>query len=431
MSVGHSRIQRYRVYCVDESVYKSVWGGKAPTVCPDDCMHAIDATKTVVIDDIPITKNPLTSFDELRVSERTGIIELKSIYGKSELRDRYIGSVTNNLGDSEYNLRVTSSNDVSAVISAQRGRYVAGTQGEVGIAVRVPEGMSNDQQLRIGLFDESNGFFFMYNSNGINTVIRRDGVDAVTERGDFNWDAMDGTGPSKYCLDSKDGIVYTIRFSWYGYGNIEFRMNTTNSLLEQSTWLANVYSPYAETSVKTPNLPISVELRNNGTVATTDAFVAGRQYAILGRYHPISRMNSLYVSSVSINSSSSWIPMFSIRRKTGYLGNSIKGFGMDSTTTQDLYIQVRTSGTPNSPVWSTPPDMDAADTAVEVDTNSTSLSGGKPIWTGMVAGDKNAYVGDLNIMYDMSEYDAITVLAKGITSTNGTISAVFRWKEEW
>jgi len=432
MSITLDRINRYNVYCSNEDKYNSVWSKRTPTHCPVNQVHSIDMSKTFIDDQLPIPHIPVSSFDEVRVSERTGVIELKSIYGKSTLRDRYVGNVSNDLGDAEYKLSIETSNDVSGLRSAERGRYVAGLQGEVGIAMRLGQYLSNDQELRIGLFDESNGFYFLYNSNGINTAIRRDTVETITERSNFNVDTMDGTGPSRYLLNPLDGLIYTIRFSWYGYGNIEFRINATNKESEQSTWLANVYNPLSQTSVKTPNLPINVELRNNSTLTPAHAFVAGRQYALLGKYLPIVRVNSSYRTNVTVPSTTVWTPIISIRRKQGYLGNSIKAFAMDIVTTQDLYVQIRVGGALTGPSWGAPRYTEATDTSVEVDQSASAITGGKPVWCSLVSGDRqSAMTGNLEVSFDLSEYDILTIAALGVSATNGAASFVFRWTEEW
>lgn len=427
-------VNEYRVFCNTENKYVYTWSDRAPVSCPNNGSHTIDLTKVSSVGKLPLTVFPTTSFEELRVAERTTIIELKSVFGKSSLRDVYVetgtATITNNVGDAEYNLKVIGANDEAWLRSAERGRYVAGLQGEVGIACRLPEALTGNQTLKIGLFDETNGFYFMHSSNVMSAVVLRDGTANVIPMTSFNVDKFDGTGPSRYVLDPTDGIIYTIRFSWYGYGNIEFRLNTTNAELKQSSWLGHIYNPQAQTSVKTPNLPISIRLQNNGTVATRSSFVAGRQYSLLGKYDPITRVNSAYRTGISVNSSTTFVHIVSIRRKTGYLGNPIKAFSVDAIATSDVILQIRTQCTLTGPSWVAPNDTNASDTAIECDTTSSAVTGGKPIWTGLLGGTRGV-TSRLEIDFDLPEYDTLTLVAKSVTGGNNVMSCVFRWTEGW
>lgn len=427
-------IDQYRVFCTTENKYVYTYSDRRPISCPNNGAHTIDSTTIASVGKLPLTVFPTTSFEEIRTAERTPIIELKSIFGKSSFRDIFIetgGTITNNVGDSEFRLQVNGANDEVWIRSAERGQYVAGLQGETGIAVRLGSNLVGNQTLNIGLFDDSNGFYYEYTSNGLSAVLLRDNVTNVIPLSSFNVDKFDGSGPSKYVLDPTDGIIYTIRFSWYGYGNVEFRLNTTNSELKQSSWLGHIYNPYATTSVKNPNLPISVRLRNNGTVSSGTAFVAGRQYSLLGKYLPITRETATYRLTINVNSPANFTPLIAVRRKVGYLGVPVKAFAVDALCTADLVLQLRTQATLTNPSWTTPLDTNANDTATEVDVASTAISGGKPIWTALVGGNNRGSGARLEIAYDLPEFDTLCLIAKSVTGGNNTVSVIFRWTEGW
>lgn len=428
-------IDQYRVFCSNENKYVYTYSDRIPVSCPNDGTHTIDSTKIASVGKLPLTVFPTTSFEEIRTAERTPIIELKSIFGRSSFRDIFVetgtGTIQNNVGDSEFKLQVNGATDQAWLRSAERGQYVAGLQGETGIAVRLGSNLVGNQTLRIGLFDDSNGFFYEYTSNGMSAVLFRDNLRTVIPLSQFNVDKFDGSGPSKYVLDPADGIIYTIRFSWYGYGNIEFRLNTTNPENKQSSWLGHIYNPFAETSVKNPNLPISVRLQNNGTIASGTAFVAGRQYSLLGKYLPITRETATYRLTINVNSPNNFIPLISVRRKQGYLGVPVKAFAVDALNTADLVLQIRTQATLNNPIWTNPLDTDANDTATEVDINSTAITGGKPIWTALVGGNNRGSGARLEIAYDLPEFDTLCLIAKSVAGGNNTVSVIFRWTEGW
>lgn len=437
-------LNKYRVWCDTEQAYVTTWAENPPAQCINGPQHTLDLASLSIIDKVSqnaasVVNLPKTAFDELRVAERSLVIELKSIYGKSTLRDNYIeiggGTIVNNIGDSEYTLNVTGNSDVAWLQSAERGRYVAGLQGEVGIAARLTNPLIGNQTFCIGLFDNSNGFYYKYTSNALYACILRDGTEiSAVPQSEWNIDSFNGTGPSGVTLNPYDGNIYNVRFTWYGYGDIEFRVNTANADLIQSSWLGHVYNPLSQTSVKNPNLPLSVKLESNGTTGTQSAKVAGRQYSLLGKYNPIYRLNSSYRVGVNVSSTTTFIPIMSIRRKQGYLGNSIKAFECDMTSGAEMIIQFRTSATLTGDSYTTPNDTNANDTAVEYDASATAVTGGVPIWTGLISGETRASnKTSLLISYDLTNFNPMTICAKLVTATPGgaILNTVLRWTEEW
>jgi hypothetical protein len=430
-------LNEYRLFCQTENAYVFTYNEVEPRSCPNDGAHVVDQTKTAVVSARPENIFPVTSFDELRVAERTGIIELKSVFGKSALRDMYLttgagASINNNVGDAEFQLAVTGASDVAWLRSTERGRYVAGLQGEVGVACRNPQALQGNQTLRIGLFDQSNGFFFEHAAGDVvRAVVMRDGQVVVSlPMTEWNIDRFDGKGPSRYVFDARDGIIYNVRFTWYGYGNIEFRLNVTNPDNKQSSWLGHIYNPYAQTSVKTPNLPISVRLANNGTAVPAQAFVAGRQYSLLGKYDAINRVNCHYRVNATVPLT--FAPIISIRRKQGYLGNPIKAFAADVLSNVDVIVQFRVFVSLTGASWGAPADTSPQETAVEVDTSATAASGGTPIWTGVIAGtSKTTNATNLDISYDLPEFDILTIFGRTVSANNASVTTAFRWTEEW
>lgn len=435
-------LYKYRVYCTTETDYKYAWSETPITVCPTNGVHTLDNNSLTIVgkitdQDTTISNLPLSCFDELRVTERTPVIELKSIYGKSTLRDIYTttgnSTITNTIGDGEYVLTTTANGTDSAILqSAERGRYVAGMQCEVGIAARMPTAPTGNQVIKIGLFDTNNGFYFKVTSTNIYACVLRDNIETAIERTAWNNDKLDGTGPSKYTYDSTDGNIFIIRFSWYGYGNALFHINATNNENIQDSWLAHSYNPQGQTSTKTPNLPLCVSVANNGTTTPLSVYVAGRQYSILGRYTPITRTTSAYRIAFTVTSNTIFLPVLSIRRKNGYQGNAIKAIGADIVPTANMLVQVRVNTTLTGASFITPQDTQASETAAEVDISSTAVTGGIPIWAGLVTGDTKGTISTrFDQSYDLSEQQTLTICARTLANTNADISIVFQWTEEW
>lgn len=431
-------VNQYRYYCTTESnlVYK--WDTATPTTCPNDAAHTIDATSMTIVDTVKSSEvevsNLLTnSFDELRVAEKTNIIDLKSVFGLTQLRDIYSSNGTGFIGNSngEYHLTVAAANDIAQLSSAERGRYLAGCVGEVGIGVRMTvASLSNTQEARWGYFDSSNGFYFMLNSNGLNAAILRNGQETVFPRSQFNVDPLDGTGPSKATVLASTGHIYQINYSWYGYGVIEYTIVAQGGLdTRQRNLVAHRHYTSNAVSIPNPNLPIRAELRNNTTASNAQMFIGGRQYSVIGKYLPNRRINTSYRSTPT--PSSAFAPVISIRRKADYQSVAVKVFSADFIASSDMFVEIRTKTTLTGGTWDNIPSQQAGETAMEQNTTATAVTGGIVVWAGIIPADKASLRQVEGLLYDISEFDIVTVAARVISNSVGTFNAALRWSEEW
>lgn len=378
-------------------------------------------------------------FRGLNVTNRTIVIDLKSIYGISALRDSTTtnGSATVSNTDAEYKLSTTSSGSDSALLeSAERGRYQAGTAAECGIGVRRPTAPSNSQVLRWGYFDDENGFFFGEDSNGLFVARRRGGTDTTTQQSEWNVDPLDGTGPSGLSIDPSDGNIYQIRFAWYGYGVIEYR-----AIIEDPDNVQKVVTVHRErltgqTSVNNPNLPISAEVDNGGTGTAMDLFVAGRQFSILGQYEPKRRITSERVTGKSI--SSTLIPVISFKPKTEFPtgtnnGVSNKFDSISITTDNDILWELRLDASLTDASFGTPTNATSSETSLESDTSATALSGGELLNAGLASGGaRNAtQLLQNDFRFDLPEDGQVTLAMQRAGSTDATVSTILKMREEW
>jgi len=435
-----TEVNRYRVFCQTESNYTFVWDTSKPTTCPNNITHTIDSNSISIIDtirknDVIVDNLPISSFDEVRVVEKTPIYELKSIYGKSVLRDIYSSNgtaqINNAVGDGQYELCVFGANDNAKMQSAERGTYSAGKGAEVGIGVRIPQLLTSNQYIQFGLYDDSNGFYFKYNKDGLNVGRRRNGIDSNVIQSNLNIDKLDGTGPSELIYDAKKGYIYYIRFSWYGFGQIEYSLSTKTKYNTQRSVVLHRTFVEQETSIKTPNLPLTVEINNGGFASSNYVYVSGRQYSIVGRNIPTRRTNGTYVANVTINSLNTFVPVMSIRKKTGYYGNRVEITSADFVTSTPQLIQLRIGGTLTNANYRPLPNQINTETAVEYDTSASAISGGVVLWVGYMPSDRAALrtIDDINEA-KLSEGTAITVCAQNVQQS-GSINAVLRWSEEW
>ncbi len=275
--------------------------------------------------------------------------------------------------------------------SAEKGRYQSGYAGEAGIGVRLPALPTGNQVVRWGLFDEENGVFFGVDGTSSFVAIRRAGVDTVIPQASWNVDPLDGTGPSGATLDLSKGNIFQIDFTWYGYGVIEFRVVIPDpTTLAQEVITVNRYAPSGETSLADPNLPLRAEINNDGTASALQVFVGGRQYSIIGNYNPTFRITS---ERRTITTTTTLTPVISFQRKTEFPAGSgrpnsvsVTLEGIDLVTTDDIYYQVLLGGTLNGSFVNFPTattNIPNSETALLVNTTSTTLTGGQVLLQGL------------------------------------------------
>lgn len=387
----------------------------------------------------------LAPFNEVINNERSRLIELKSNYGISALRDLVTtangGTVTNN--GTEYQVSTSSSQTSSSAIldSAERGRYFPGSAGEAGIGMRLPTTPTGQQVARWGYFDDNNGFFFGKDATNLYVAVRRSGTDTTINQSAWNADKLDGSGPSGITIDLTKGNIFQIVYTWYGYGTIEFRVVIQNENNVQTVITVHRYRPQGETSVADPNLPIRAETRNNGTAASLSLFVGGRQYSVIGKYDPNFRITSQTRTGVSIGTGS-YTPTVSFQRKTTFPSGtsranstSIKIEGFDIISTVDAIVAIRLGSTLTGASFGTPTNTQASETGLQTDISATAInvSTGNLLYSGLVSGgtffsQQTATQTDLEIELPGSQI--VTVALLGLSSS-GTASVAFRMREEW
>lgn len=408
-----------------------------------------------VIKTYPVNIPPLSQFKELNTVFRRQIIELKSTYGLSDLRDVQktdgtYGSITNTIGVSaEYDLDTGATATGYAILeSAERARYVPGFSAQVGIGIRIPTAPTSNMEAHWGYFtvDSStppaiqNGFLFSNTADGIFVRVYRGGTKIIdVAQADWNTDPLNGSGKSRATLDLTRGNIFQINYAWYGYGIVEWVINVPDPLTtENLNVVIHRYAPTGQTSVIDPNLPISAYVYNGATVGGRfEMFVAGRQYSVLGEYQPNQRITSearLQLGSIG----TTYVPLITARRKTNYLGVSVKIEGIDILSGQNMIMMVRT-GIPDSDLtgesFGTPSDTTASETAIEVDIAATAVvsTSGDKLWQGMIGGSsgRQTVLNQKELGFDFIGSDNVCVMIRTVSGSNATVDCVVRYKEEW
>lgn len=421
-------------FIFDDSVHDGGRGGGTSTQTLNDSNLAKEAKQNDIISDI---RKRTTLFNSFDVSERTPIIELKSNYGVSALRDitsvSNSGAITND--STEYNLSTgITTGSVATLRSAERGRYTPGAQGQAGIGVRLDETLTGTSEAKWGYFDDDNGFGFGVDASGTYVFIRRSGTDTKVHQADWNADTLDGNGDSGLTLDLAEGNIFQINFSWYGYGTIEFTVLMSDSNNLQSPVTIHRFSPSQQTSVADPNQPITATITNGNTTDDLDLFVGGRQFSIYNNFDPNRRINSQFrLSQSSIGTT--FVPAISFRRKSAFETVSVKIAGYDIITDGALLVQLRVNAELTNASYTSPTNTSASETACEIDTSATAVSGGHLVYESLISvSGGGAFArgsGSASELYlDIPAVQPVTLCIRTI-SGSATASSILRWREEW
>ena len=430
-------VYRYRVFCETEQSMIYKWDTTNPVVCPNNNTHIINSDSVVIVDQVNTNQTEITNLNSdntqtLQTVSKNVIINLPPFYGVSSLRNNIntsgSGYASNNpITESEIKLNCSGANDSVALRSIERGIYVSGLTCEVGLGMRLPiNNLTGNQVLRWGYFSNQNGFYFKLTSTDFQVCILNNSIETCISRSNFNGDKVDGNGKSGNSLDFSKGNIFTILFSWYGFGLVSFYVTGSSKSSNQSPLVLHEYQTVGKTSTRIPNLPIQVILDNNGTVANTDVFVAGRQFSILGNYTLSKRVTSLYKYLCSM-SHEAFLPILSIKRKVEFVGCSIKLHDIKIKSSVDCEVKILTNTTLTSSLWGNHPSFESA---CSVDSSSTGASNGIVLYTIVCfAGEITNYV--LNSDFELNELLPITVTCKSLTGENGDITCNLSWNEYW
>jgi hypothetical protein len=378
-------------------------------------------------------------FGELKVVQRSMVIDLKSVFGISVLRDTVTttgtGTVTNVIANPEFTLATSAANDTAILQSAERGRYCAGYGAQCGIAMRIPAAFTGNQAVRFGYTDSTNGFFYLYNSTGISVGIVRGGTETIIPQSSWNVDKLNGTGPSARTLDMTRGNIFRMDFSWYGFGSVSFNIVITDTSGNQVVQTVHRWAPNQQTSVLTPNLPIYVGLQNGGTAAPATVYVAGRQFSLYGNYSPIYRISSFYDTSPTVLTTTGFAPILSVKRRLGSPGMGLKMSSYDISSSDTIIVQIRVNPTLTGATYNTVQDSPSTESMLQYDVAATAMSGGTVIYCQLVMGAQakvEASTASEQLFYNIPEYQPVTICAKAVNANvTATITVVFRLKEEY
>jgi hypothetical protein len=380
---------------------------------------------------------PRGALGNVNVQEYTHEIQIDYHYGIS---DRLISKeLVNGGGISHSNSMIVLStgaqpNSYARAISKQTLRCRSG-QGTTAIfGGKFTPGITGNKQI-IGLGDDSEGFFFGFINGIFGISIRSNNIDRVVSQLNWNYDKMDGIGPSGKILDLTRGNSYKISFQCIGYGIVRFYIEDKeyrNFILVHNEFPGDI------PSISRPSFPMCIENKNttNATnvIMFSPSFAAmiegnqtfiGSTYGIDNTKTISSEINSTNIltlrSKSSVNTVPNYIPSIMQMLSIGNSGSKMCVINVliDATISGVLtWISISPSG------------------SIEVNTNGDTLSNGVPITNGSTILTFILNVGEsrvidlksLNIILTRSQ--TITISGRLLSRGSSDLTASLTWLED-
>lgn len=396
----------------------------------------------------PIIRTSLTDVDKtssgrLKISNKVIVFSNTFQFSKQpDVWDETVtadASSTNNPLQSSVKLAVSATPGSKVVRQTKNVmHYVPGRSAEFNM-VSTNVSVGPGHRARIGVFDEKNGVFFERGVEGDLWVVVRSNVtgtpvDTRVRRTDFNIDKLDGTGPSG--IVNKVGTIRTlhIEYEWYGAGDVEFSfiINGVKHPLHRFTFSNVINTSWCST----PFNPIRVELENLSATAPALLEQYSTSYSLEGEMRSLGvpKITGIPLPGVNIPDVLVFRPVISLRLKSTQLNavafiEEIQGF---TTSNSFMVFRLVRNATINATTWT---DHQTTESAIQVNTDATTFSGGTVVALGVVPQNGRPYILDENNgTFQIGRNtlgtasDVYTLLFASATN-NATALGTIRWRE--
>ena len=361
-------------------------------------------------------------FGQMQVAEYTPIIESKPLPGLSLIRDRVVGTASVVGGE----IAIDGTSAPAEVYTRQFGRYLPGLVGLAGLGFRIENPAVGSYEVGYG-GDEGNRFGLEVTNGEYFTFIESGGVRGYRKPRSEWIDPLDGTGPSGQSIDLARGNILRMPFGWYGYLSVVWAIAFPDATGDRVV-VFDISGPRDDgVSIEQPDLPIFAEA--DGGVL----YVGGRQFGVLGRYSPQFRVCSNDPVSASIGEALTPLLSYRVKNATRWQGVPVHLSGNTLTSSANGRYAIIIGGTLTGGEWGSIDGIDPDETALEINTGATAVSGGYRAFSDLIAAGRgnesgltNAELPDLNIPKDQ-----VVTLAAAAQSGTSDFRAVMRLREEW
>lgn len=301
---------------------------------------------------------------------------------------------------------------------------VAATEQLIGIADEVGSSVAFKNGYMVGYIGTTFGFH----------IFRNDTITTIAQAG---WDdPMDGTGASGMTLDQTKLNVFEIKYQYLGAGAIQLLIeddSTGQFVVVHTVLYAN---NNIEPSVYNPNFEHIMWVNNKATTnnlilkSSSYAYFVEGKTSFIELHQPENASGTREKTTVTTE-----VAIFTIRNKSTYASKTnfidifLLGAGgsIEASSANNLgklrIIKNTTLG--GSPSYS---DISTTNSVIEIDTAGTTITGGKELGAGLLAGKNDRFrisLIDNKIILNPGE----TLTVAGSSANSATIDAQISWRE--
>lgn len=343
------------------------------------------------------------------------------------------GTITHDSAKSSARMQVTTaSGDQAELRSHQYHRYQAGKPQFMEMTGFAESSPGANQTIRIGMFDDDDGYFFRINQAGWAVVVRSSASGSLVERVTLSGAWSEGVSPPTIT----NGNIFGIRYRWLGFGSVQFFLN--EALVHQE----DNWNTRAEPLSRTGALPVSASLENDGASIANSWYFTCAQVLSEGGSSPPLRLHT-QAGTVKPVGTGAEVPLLSIRTKTTLGGNPNRNLIFPrvlSAYTDSARARIR--------IWLNPATLTGAswssfssESSIEVDTSATALSGGEIITEITLPRDQDGtntkldhlfsqLVEFLRLHADGTTPDVLTISAINTKAGSTDMAATLTWGEQ-
>jgi hypothetical protein len=370
-----------------------------------------------------------TVYGDLTVVDRDNRFEISSEYPLSDQQDIATSGVTHQSNNSVF--RIRANNSTESIESVTKLAYSPGYIAEIGIALRIPEAPTGDQDVKWGYWDGDDGVYFGWDADGVYIERQRNGTpQGKIRNADWNGDVVDAVG------ELTDGTITRLALGLYNFGFIGGEIfESANGTLTPKR--VHEITPEGETTLSTQNLPLRVEVDNSNDASDFDVFVSDRQATIRGQFGQSRRLNGELQTDVSL-SGTDWQEVVTLRKKDSLSSVTVEIFDLSLLPDDDIVIQFRSDvGSTTDSDYGDPTDVTTIETAIETDTapGSQSISDGTFVYRTLLGSGQGLNAGLATVDgvdLKLKRQRPLTLFARKVSGTGGTINALtLNWEESW
>ena len=263
---------------------------------------------------------PLTLFDSYHRYDPNGKFDTSNTAG---------GTYSFNANTAAFSMIVNTANNAQVIRESKRVfAYQPGKSLQI-LQTFIMNPAQDGLRQRTGYFDDRNGIFLELNDSTLSFVKRSNSTDTPTDnkvsQSEWNYDKLDGTGPSGLTLDITKGQIMFIDIEWLGLGTVRCGFIINGQLIHcHSFHHANILdSPYMTTAC----LPIRLEIKNTADTANTSTLkqvcssvISEGGYELKGRPRSIGTpANTIF----NMATAGIWYPIVSIRLKSDQIDSIV------------------------------------------------------------------------------------------------------------